>query len=296
MGLEYILITPAHNEEAFIEKTIQSVISQTVLPKRWVIVNDGSSDQTEAIVEKYSKGRNWIDLIRLDERKERSFAGKAQAFNTGYKMVKDLSFDVIGNLDADISFEKDHFEFLLERFLEIPKLGVAGTRYIEEDPEPEKHSFKDVGGQCQLFSRGCFEEIGGYVLSKYGGIDNIAVLTARMKGWKTISFSEKAFFHHRPMSSAESTKWKARIKHGRLDYLLGNHPLWQVFRVTYQLTRKPYLIGSILLTYGYVRALLSRMERPVSQELIDFYRKQQMQRLRLIIKGFLRGKINIKET
>ena len=296
MDLTYILITAARNEEDFIEKTIQSVVAQTILPKKWIIVSDGSTDRTDDIVQSYAKGRGWIEFLRMPERRERHFAGKAQAFNAGYERVKDLAFDVIGNLDADISFERDHFEFLLARFSEMPKVGVAGTRYIENDLDRETYSFKDVSGQCQLFRRECFEEIGGYVLSKCGGIDNIAVLTARMKGWKTITFSEKTFFHHRLMSSAESNKWKARIKHGRVDYLLGNHPLWELFRVIYQTTKKPYLISGMLLLYGYTRALLTRMERPVSRELMDFHRKQQMLRLRLIIQDLLRGKIKIEET
>ena len=103
MALEYVLITPAHNEAAFIEKTVQSVIAQTVLPKRWVIVSDGSTDGTDKIVQKYREGREWLELIRLPERQERNFAAKVQAFNAGYERVKDLAFDVIGNAWMQIS-------------------------------------------------------------------------------------------------------------------------------------------------------------------------------------------------
>jgi glycosyltransferase involved in cell wall biosynthesis len=293
--LTYVLITAARNEEAFIEKTIQSVIAQTILPKKWVIVSDGSTDRTDEIVQRYAKERDWIEFIRLPDRRERHYAGKAKAFNAGYGRVKSLEYDVIGNLDADISFDKDHYEFLLGRFSEMSELGVAGTCYLENDCVPV-YSFKDVAGQCQLFRCECFEEIGGYVSCKYGGIDNIAVLTARMKGWETRTFDERTFFHHRPMSTAESNKWKAKMKHGREDYLLGYHPLWELFRITYQMTKKPYLIGGTLLFYGYAKAVVSRMERPISREVVSFQRKEQMRRLKSIFQNLLKMKIRIEET
>ena len=209
MRLEYVIITPARNEAAFIEKTIQSLIVQTVLPKRWVIVSDGSTDGTDEIVEKYREGRPWLELVRLPERRERHFAAKVQAINVGYGRVKDLAFDVVGNIDADVSFGPDFFEFLLGKFAAMPRLGVAGTDYVEGD----FHSFRDsyinpdhVNGQCQLFRRQCFEEIGGYVPIKGGGIDWVAVTTARMKGWTTRSFAERTFNHHRKMGTASPSR------------------------------------------------------------------------------------------
>jgi poly-beta-1,6-N-acetyl-D-glucosamine synthase len=123
--LSYILITPAHNEEAFIEKTIESVINQTVLPVKWVIVDDGSTDKTREIVGRYLVRYRWIEMVQMPQRRDRSFAAKVTAFNAGYERVKGLPYEIIGNLDADISFEKDHFEFLTRKFSEDPTLGVA---------------------------------------------------------------------------------------------------------------------------------------------------------------------------
>lgn len=166
MALTYVLITPARNEAAFIEKTIQSVIAQTVLPKRWIIVSDGSTDGTDEIVWKYRDGREWLELIRLPEREERHFAAKVKAFNAGYERVKDLSFEVIGNIDADISFGQDFLAYLLEQFETMPDLGVAGTHYVESDFHSYRNSYINVhhvNGQCQLFRRACFKDIGGYV-------------------------------------------------------------------------------------------------------------------------------------
>src|SRR5881397_3520186 len=110
---KYVLITPARNEAQFIELTIKSVIAQTVLPLKWVIVNDGSTDGTDEIVKKYAASLPWIELVRMPERRERHFAGKVHAFNAGYAKVRDLDYGVIGNLDGDVSFDEDYFEFLL---------------------------------------------------------------------------------------------------------------------------------------------------------------------------------------
>ena len=292
MALEYVLITPAHNEADFIEKTLQSVITQTVLPKRWIIVSDGSTDGTDEIVRKYQDGREWLELVRLPERQERNFAAKVQAFSAGYEQVKALSFDVIGNVDADISFGGDFFAYLLEKFESMPGLGVAGTHYIEGS----FHSYNDsyinvhhVNGQCQLFRRACFEDIGGYVPIKGGGIDWVAVTTARMKGWTTYSFADRTFYHHRKMGTAESNELKARFHYGKKDYFLGGHPLWQLFRGTFQMTKKPYVLGGLFLLLGYFWCWITNYDRSVSVELMKFHRKEQLDRL----KGLLPNRFSL---
>lgn len=290
MALEYVIITPARNEAAFIEKTIQSVIVQTVLPKRWVIVSDGSTDGTDEIVERYRGARPWLELVRLPVRHERHFAAKVDAFNAAYERVKDLAFDVVGNVDADVSFGSDFFEFLLGKFEAMPRLGVAGTHYIEGD----FHSFRDsyinpahVNGQCQLFRRRCFEEIGGYVPIKGGGIDWVAVTTARMKGWTTRSFGEKTFTHHRKMGTAGGSELEARFHYGKKDYFLGGHPLWQIFRSGFQMTKRPYVLGGLLLLSGYVWCWLTGHERKVSRELMQFHRGEQLARLKRLLLGWV---------
>jgi poly-beta-1,6-N-acetyl-D-glucosamine synthase len=295
--MKYVLITPAHNEEAFIGKTLDSMVVQTLLPERWVIVDDGSTDQTGEIVESYAKRHPWIELFCRPKRPERSFAGKAHAFNAGLERVKSLTFDVIGNLDADISFERDYLEFLMQKFSENPKLGVAGTPMREADYDALKDSFynyNDVFGACQLFRRTCFEEVGGYTPIESGGLDWIAVRTARMKGWETRSFPERIFFHHRPMGATGSNIWKARFDYGRKDYFLGNHPLWQIFRVTYQMLKRPYVLGGLVLLSGYIYSVLARIERPAVPELLKYHRQEQLERLKnLFIRFVQTGQIKI---
>jgi len=227
--LRYVLITPARNEEAYIRLTIESVISQTVLPERWVIVSDGSTDRTDEIVKEYLNAYPWMELLRIPDRRERSFAGKVTCFEAGYKKLSQghVHYDIIGNLDGDISFEPDYMEFLLSKFENIADLGMAGTPFLENGYSSIRDSFegsKHVAGGCQLFRRQCFEEIGGYVPNKEGGIDWIAVTTARMKGWKTISFKEKVFFHHRKLGTGGTPGIIALFNYGKKDYYLGNHP------------------------------------------------------------------------
>jgi biofilm PGA synthesis N-glycosyltransferase PgaC len=286
----YVLITPARNEETYVEKTIQSMIKQTVLPMKWVIINDGSTDTTSSIVRPYLADHPWIELIDLPVRRERNFAAKVHAFNAGQERVKSLEYEVIGNLDADVSLDEDHFEFLGNEFRKDPDLGVAGTIFKENEYSSETDSFEGqnhVSGQCQLFRRSCFEEIGGYRANKAGGIDWMAVATARMMGWKTRSFREKFFFHHRTLGTAERGRFASSFSYGEKDYYLGGHPVWELFRVAYRMTKRPYLFDGMALGSGYLWAFLSRQERPVSKELMRFHRKEQMHKLKAIIRSLV---------
>jgi poly-beta-1,6-N-acetyl-D-glucosamine synthase len=283
MPLDYVLITPARNEAEFIERTIESVVQQTVLPRKWVIVSDGSTDDTDRIVERYVGSHPWMELVRRPVRETRNFAAKVEAFNAGFERVKGLEYEVIGNIDADVSFQADYFEYLLAQFESWPALGVAGTHYLEGD----FHSFRDsyinvehVNGQCQLFRRRCFEDIGGYVPIKGGGIDWVAVTTARMKGWKTRSFDERVFHHHRKMGTAGTSELGARFQYGKKDYFLGSHPLWQLLRGGFQMTKSPYVVGGIALLAGYTWGSIARYPRAISSELVEFHRREQMARLR----------------
>jgi glycosyltransferase involved in cell wall biosynthesis len=291
LHLSYVLITPARNEEAFIERTIESMIHQTILPLKWVIVDDGSTDKTRDIVSRYLEKCCWIELVQMPQRRDRSFAAKVVAFNAGYERMKDFRYDLIGNLDADISFERDHFEFLAGKFSEDPTLGVAGTVFREDGYSSETDSFeghKHVSGQCQLFRRECWHDIDGYVPHRAGGIDWMAVTTARMKGWRTESFREKWFFHYRHLGTAERSILSSLFSYGEKDYYLGGHPVWELFRVAYRATKRPYVIGGLALGLGFCWALLRRTPQPVSRDLMAFHRKEQLLKLKSILKSAIR--------
>lgn len=281
-NLSYVLITPARNEAELIELTIQSMLAQTLIPLKWIIVSDGSTDGTDEIVRRYADGHHWIELIRMPERKERHFAGKVDAFNAGYARVKELDFDVVGNLDADTSFEPDHFQFLMEKMQEHPELGVAGAPFREGSFQYDYRyqNIENVWGGCQLFRRACYEAIGGYMPLKGGCIDHVAVVSARFRGWKTRTFPDRVCLHHRKMGTAEQSQLKAKFRLGQKDHSVGNHPLWQLFRSLYQMTKRPILIGGAVLGAGYVWTMMRGTKVPLSRELVTFIRREQMKRLR----------------
>jgi glycosyltransferase involved in cell wall biosynthesis len=287
----YVLVSPARNEAAFIGLTLESMVAQTHRPERWVIVSDGSTDGTDEIVARYQAEHPWIHLVRMPERRDRSFAAKVQCFNAGMARLEGVDYDVIGNLDADISFGPDYFEFLMQKFAEQPRLGVAGTPFVERNTHYDYRftNIEHVSGACQLFRRECFADIGGYVPVKGGGIDWMAVTTARMKGWQTRTFTERTCLHHRPMGTGSTGRLRGLFRHGQKDYFLGGHPLWQVVRCTYQLTRRPYVVGGVVLLAGYVWAALRQVPRPVSVELMRFHRTEQMSRLRALFQKRVQG-------
>jgi len=288
--MKYVLITPAHNEERFITKTLESVAAQTLLPERWIIVNDGSIDKTADIAASYAQLFPWIELVHRSPRLDRNFGAKVHAFNAGLEHLQSVPFEVIGNLDADLSFEPDYLEFLIGKFAEDPRLGVAGTPFTEDGGyDTARDSFEGenhVAGGCQLFRRQCFENVGGYIPNPGGGVDWIAVTTARMKGWKTKSFSEKRFHHYRTLGTAGRSRAVASFSYGKKDYYLGGSPLWQLFRVAYRATKQP-VDGAALLA-GYCWAAIRRTKRPVSRELMRFHRREQMKKLKNIFSALLK--------
>jgi len=281
----YVLITPARNEGQFIELTLKSMVQQTLRPLRWIVVSDGSTDGTDDIVRRYITDNPWIELLRMPERVERHFAGKVFAFNAGYDRVKGLDFEFVGNLDADVSFGGDHYEFLLGKLVEDPSLGLIGAPFREGSRQYDYRfsNIENVWGGCQLFRRECFESIGGYTPIKGGGVDHIAVVSARMKGWKTRTFTERVCLHHRRINTAGQSALKAKFKLGVKDYSFGNHPVWELFRMLYQMKNPPLVLGGLALGAGYFGSLVRRTKISVSHEIVSFTRREQLQRLRKLV-------------
>jgi hypothetical protein len=185
-------------------------------------------------------------------------------------------------------------EFLLRKFSEDPLLGVAGTPFTQDGGyDSARDSFEGesyVAGGVQMFRAKCFAEVGGYVPLRGGGIDWIAVTTARMKGWKVQSFREKRFHHYRTLGTAERSAVGAAYEYGRRAYTLGSSPIWQSIRCLYRMKQKPYIVGGVALFVGYFWASVRRLKRPVNREMIRFYRREQMHRLAAILRSVLRFK------
>ena len=213
---------------------------------------------------KYAANHDWIELIRMPERAERNFAGKVHAFNAGRANVADLAYEVIGNLDADVSFGPEHFRHIVSKFAEDPELGVAGAPFREGSFQYDYRftNIENVWGGCQLFRKECFEDIGGYQAVKGGCIDHIAVVSARMKGWKTRTFTETVSMHHRTMGTAQSGGLKAKFKHGAKDYSVGNHPsLGIVSSGLSNETASLTAFGGVALASGYYWSMIRRVNR-----------------------------------
>jgi poly-beta-1,6-N-acetyl-D-glucosamine synthase len=291
----YILITPARNEAQLIEATMNAVVAQTVRPQKWIIVSDGSTDGTDEIVRRYVDANPWIELLRMPDRAERHFAGKVFAFRAGFERARSVAPEIIGNLDADVTFVPDHFQFLLNKAKEDPRLGVFGAPFREGDFQYDYRftNIENVWGGCQLFRRECYEDIGGYQPVKGGCIDHIAVVAARMNGWKTRTFTERVCVHHRIMGTAQQGPIKSKFKMGCKDYSVGNHPLWQLSRAVYQVRNRPIVLGGLALAAGYFWSAIRRAEVRVTPAMVRFIRREQMSRLLKLIKL---GKQNEKVT
>lgn len=284
--LNYALVTPARNEAQYIGLTLASVVAQTHLPMKWVIVSDGSTDGTDEIVRSYGEIHPWIELVCMPSRAERHFAGKVLAFRAGYERVSSMPVAVIGNLDADVSFDARLFEYLMEQMGNDTSLGVAGAPFREGhfQYDYQYSNIENVWGGCQMFRKECYEQIGGYIPLKGGCIDHVAVLSARMHGWKTRTFTEHVCNHHRQMGTALSGILRAKSHLGQKDYSVGNHPLWQAFRVLYQMSRPPVIFGGLALAWGYGSSMLRQVERPLSNELMGFIRGEQLARLKRLFR------------
>lgn len=280
--VEYVLITAAHNEQDFIEKTIFSVISQLHKPKEWIIVNDGSTDNTESIVRRYALENSFIKLFNNNRKEGRNFASKVFALNIAIKKIQTFEFDYIGILDADVSFEKDYYSSMIEEFKTNPKLGISGGNYFDIIEGKKVHIYSSpysVRGATQFFRKECFDKIDGIKPIKYGGEDALACYTARMYGWEIKNFDSLIVLHHRPTGLTGSNIYKTRFKDGFVEYNLGYHPLFQFVKCIKRTLKKPFVIGSALRFAGFWFAYLKREKKVVSKELIQFIREEQLSRI-----------------
>lgn len=280
---KYVIITPAHNEEQFIEQTIESMIAQTVRPLKWVVVNDGSTDRTGQIVQRYAERFDFIELINQVRQPERNFARKVFAFNRGLAAINELDFAYIGNIDADIFFGPRYFENILAELAGDDKLGISGgivyTKFTDTFSTYDTTA-DSVGGKVQLFRRACFEDIGGYRPLKYGGIDAAAEITARMKGWKVRKSFEHPAYEGRPTGFAYGKPVIAKLCEGRRFYSLGYDPLFYFFRCLYRLHEYPLFIGSMAALLRYMFGYLRREPRVLPSEIISYLRAEQRAKIK----------------
>jgi hypothetical protein len=285
----YVLVTAAYNEGRLIENTIRSIVAQELPPKRWVIVSDGSTDDTDAIVRRYADRYDFIQLHRLTEDHPRNFAAQAHAINSGFDQVNWRESEFVGNLDADITMDPGYFSALIEKFQRFPELGIAGGFLYEKDSDglfrcrPRTSTFS-VAHAVQLFRRSCFQEIGAaYLALPYGGPDTYAEVSARMKGWDVASFADLKVQHHRLTGSAGGML-RGCLRQGRMDYSLGTLPLFELFKVLRRADCKPVVLGALARLAGFVQCYVSGERPSVPEEFITFFRKEQAGRITRLLK------------
>jgi glycosyltransferase involved in cell wall biosynthesis len=284
--IKYILITAAKNEELFIEKTIQSVLNQTIKPERWIIVSDGSTDRTNHIVEQYKNKCKYIDLIALPPNRERNFSSKVNALNEALKKFEGMEYDFMGNLDADITLDKGFYEEVFRSFQSNPKLGIAGgiiLDCVDDNVYPQNISLNSVAGAIQVFRKQCFENIGYYIPFKYGGEDSYMEVMARMMGWDVQTLTELKVHHHRQTGTGMGGLLKASFREGKRFYTLGYLPLFYLVRCFYRILDKPFIIGSMLNIMGYFLAFITNERCPAGETFIKFVRGEQKERLRSLL-------------
>lgn len=280
----YVLLTAAHNEEAHIGAAVKCVLAQTVLPKKWIIVNDNSTDLTSEVVKREAEGFDFVKVIdKTDLEQKPNFASKVFALIFGYEELRELHFDYIGILDADITLEPSYYEWVLRRFQEDPILGVAGGFIYEIRKGGYENrpfnSIRSVAGGMQVMRRECYEGIGGYLPIKSGGEDWVAEVMARMKGWKVRSFPEIKAYHNRTGGQRRGF-FKECYGQGRRAYVIGSHPIYEMFKFINRLSDPPYFVTSCVRLFGYIGGYLSREKRMVSSEFVDYLQAEQIRRLR----------------
>lgn len=285
MQQNYVIITPAFNEEAYIAKTIEGVLAQTIQPQLWVIVDDGSTDGTANIIKNYASRHSFIQYHRRIRQTHQSYyASNVYAIEEGYKIINDIDYEFLAILDADISLPPDYYAIILTRMQKDKKLGIASGIYVVQNEnrlEKVLNDRRSCPKNIMVFRRACFDEIGGFVPMKFCGEDTCACYMARMKDWKTWSFPDLKVIHNKPVGTGHTKNiLKIRFKQGIGEYFLATHPLFMLIKSFRRCIKEPpYLIGGLARMAGFFYASFMGQKRQISDELVRFIRKEQLRRV-----------------
>ena len=280
---KYVIVSPVRDEEQYIEKTIHSVVRQTIQPTEWIIVDDGSRDRTGRIIDDCAAEYPWITAVHRADRGLRvPGTGVMEAFYFGYHSLESADWGSIVKLDGDVGLERDYFERCFERFSRDPKLGICGgMMYCVKNGglTLEANPIFHVRGPIKLYRRPCWEDIGGLI--KAPGWDTVDEVQANRLGWHTKSFSDLKVIHYRP-TGAEQGAWRDGVKMGRAAYVSGYHPVFMAAKCVKRLFQKPYIIVAIAHACGFVTGYLKRIPRVKDRAFIAYIRNQQLRRLFLL--------------
>jgi poly-beta-1,6-N-acetyl-D-glucosamine synthase len=280
--IKYVIVTPVRDEAAHIRKTIASVAAQTLPPARWVIVDDGSSDGTGAIIDRHAERLDWLEAMHRENRGYRAAGGGVvEAFNAGYGRLGDLEWDFLVKLDGDLSFASDYFERCLAVFAREPALGIGGGTVcrleqgacrVDSVGDPPFH----VRGATKIYRRACWERIQPLIPAP--GWDTVDEIMANQRGWTTRTFPELTIIQHKPTGNADG-RWRNWFKNGRANYITGYHPLFMLAKCARRARLRPFLVESVALLAGYGSGYLTRLPRATAEETVRYLRRQQIRRL-----------------
>ena len=281
----YVIVTPAFNEAAYIERTIQSVVRQTIRPVRWVIVDDGSTDPTAQIVQRYARQYDWMRYLRRERVPGQTYyASNVYALLAGYEAVRDLSFEYLAILDADIVLCDRYYEEVFHRLEMNRDMGIAAGGLLElingklRELEFDRYSTPKA---FQVFRRACYGQVGGYVPCKHGGEDTCTEILARMNGWKTWSFPDIQAIHLKPLGTAGGRHvLRARFQQGLADYCLSTHPAFMLAKCMRRCLKDlPRPLAGFARFAGFLYGYLTRESRELPDDARRYVRAEQMRRL-----------------
>ncbi|MFM2276142.1 MAG: putative glycosyltransferase EpsH [Pseudomonadota bacterium] len=283
MNQRYVLISPCRNEAAYMRQTLDSVIAQTAQPTKWVIVDDGSTDDTPKILADYAQRNPWIEVVTRSDRGKRAVGpGVIEAFYAGYETIQPRDFEFVCKLDLDLRLPPKYFELLMQRMADNPQIATcSGKSYIEEDGQlvDENHGDETSLGMTKFYRVNCFEAIGGFVREvMWDGID---CHRCRMKGWVACSWNEPElrFIHLRPMGSSQTGIYTGRMRHGYGQYFMGTGMLYMAASAASRIRERPFLSGSLAMFWGWLRSAIRGEPRYADPEFRQFLRKYQWRAL-----------------
>jgi biofilm PGA synthesis N-glycosyltransferase PgaC len=279
--VKFVIISPVRNEASHLAKTIVSISGQTILPSQWIVVDDGSTDNSRVILSAAASQFDWITLIsRADRGARKPGTGVIEAFYDGYALIS-KPWDFLVKLDGDVSFESNYFQRCFQKFSENSKLGIGGGtvcnlrdgKLVQESTiDPAFH----VRGATKIYRRECWHQIGELIRAP--GWDTLDELKANMLGWSTATFPDIKLIHHKPAGSADGS-WKNWVKNGFSNYLVGYHPLFMLLKSVRRLAYRPYGIQSVGLMYGFLKGYFRRAPQLPERQLIAYIRDQQLRRM-----------------
>lgn len=285
MNRRYAIVSPCRNEADFMRQTLDTVVAQSVRPARWVIVDDGSTDDTPRILAEYAARHDWITVVTRHDRGRRAVGpGVIEAFYAGYDTLDPNDYAYLCKLDLDLNLPPRYFEILIQRMEAQPRLATcSGKAYVREHGElvNERHGDEQSIGASKFYRMSCFLELGGFVREvMWDGIDGHR---CRMKGWIACSWDDPdlRFIHLRPMGSSQTGILTGRMRHGAGQHFMGTGFAYMLANALNRVTEKPVLLGSLAMLWGWCKRALQGQPRYGDAAFRRFLRHYQWRALRV---------------